>query len=341
VKIKNIIMKRGREETRLTRVVSLAMRPRNLKEMVGQEEMCREIRDQFKSGRVPHFFIIHGDVGCGKTTLARIIALALQCGKDMDDLDECDWSMYGKYEITEINAANKNGVDDVRALVEGMKYKPIAPSRVRVAILDEAHQLTAAAQNTLITETEDVSNYVFYIFCTSNVSKIIPALQRRAHMLVPKSLTTESVNALLLKVKMFLEIEDEFNLKELIEVLEINNVTTAGCVVQAAEKFFMGVPAHECVGTGNNSLNPKINSLSLCRAVAAGNYTNVCVLFADVTKNDVHALRACILGYLKTILLKTGRLQVAIAIKYLSENSDDSLPMFLASLCFACDQINK
>ncbi len=263
------------------------------------------------------------------------------------------------FEISEVNAANTNGVDDARALVESMRYKPIPPSRARVVILDEAHQLTNPAQNVLITETEDVSDHVYYIFCTSNISKIIPALQRRAYTIAPTPLNEENTLKLINKVKNHLMHDTELdaianhvvdknkfdnlmnlNVNEFAQTLIMNGVSSPGCVVQACEKFFAGVPSTECAVS--NSMNPKIDSIGICRAVAAGNWTTVRALYGIVTKTDVHTLRACILGYLKTILLKNGKIQVAIAIKYVSEyHLNDDATMFLSSLCFACDQINK
>src|SRR4051794_1808865 len=113
------------------RVLALSMRPKSLDELVGQDKMVECISNQFATGRMPHFYLISGPIGSGKTTFARILARDL----------------LHPAEIEEINAANKTGVDDVRALVDKMRYKPVHPKKNRVVILDEAHQLSNSAQN--------------------------------------------------------------------------------------------------------------------------------------------------------------------------------------------------
>jgi DNA polymerase III delta prime subunit len=322
------------------RVLALSLRPKYLKDLVGQTELIESLTVQLKSGRIPHFFILSGPVGCGKTTLARIIALILQLNRDdINELSDEDWSKYKAYDIKEINAANKNGVDDMRELVEGMKYRPMAPSNAKVVILDEAHQLTAAAQNALITETEDVSEFVYYIFCTSAINKIIPALLRRAYVVTPKPLSRIAIIELLEKAQEHIAIEME--IEDLINALVENEVTSPGLVLQAAEKFFCGIPAIECVTRMDAS---KFDSMAICRAVASGNWTTTAGLCKDVVKADTYMLRACIAGYLKAILLKSSGakgIKMANAIKCIADSqSDDSvcLPSFLAALFLACEQ---
>lgn len=323
------------------RVLALSMRPKYLKDLIGQTELIESLSVQLKSGRIPHFFILSGPVGCGKTTLARIIALSLQVNRtNFNDLTDEDWEKYKSFDINEINAANKNGVDDVRELVAGMKYHPMAPSKAKVVIMDEAHQLTTAAQNALITETEDVAEYVYYIFCTSAVNKIIPALMRRAYVITPKPLTREAIGNLLTKAGEKIGASENANVEELIDALIENEITSPGLVLQAAEKFFCGIPAIESVTRMDSS---KFDSMAICRAVASGNWATTAGLCKDVVKADTYMLRACVAGYLKAILLKSSgpkALKIANAIKCLADSQlDDSvcLPSFLAALFLACE----
>jgi DNA polymerase III delta prime subunit len=326
----------------IDRVLALSMRPKLLEDLVGQDGITSTLQAQFSTGRIPHFYIIHGPVGAGKTTLARILSLALQLDPSEDRLkiSERDWQEYKKYDIQEINAANRNGIDDIRSIVEMMKYKPMIPSRAKVVILDEAHQLTTAAQNALITETEDVLHTVYYIFCTSAINKIIPALQRRAYMITPKPLTEDDTLSLLQKAAELIGFDGE--VEPIHQALSMNSVTSPGLILQAAEKFFSGIPAYESVFNCESS---KVDTMAICRSVATGSWKETSALLKSVTKGDVSMVRNCLLGYLKTVLLKSvGSKAVAIAkaIQNIAESASDEnicLPAFLSSVCLGCEHI--
>lgn len=311
-----------------TRVLALSMRPNSLDDLIGQDTIIQSLNSQVSSGRIPHFFIIAGPVGTGKTTLAKIITK----------------KVIGAADTMEINAANKNGVDDIRELIEKMKFKPVFPSKHRVVVMDEAHQLTNSAQNALLTETEDVPNHVFYIFCTSALNKIIPALQRRAYIITPLPLKSEDVKNLVVKAKEFANAPDIAE-DSLVEQLEQMGITSPGLILQACERYFSGISAENSV---NNFLGEsKIDTLTFCRHLSSGNWKECCSILKDATKSDVPALRNSALGYMKSILLKTTgtkAVMISKAINHLSIDSiraDDGamLPLFVASVCLACDAL--
>jgi energy-coupling factor transporter ATP-binding protein EcfA2 len=326
-----------------SRVVSLAMRPRSLGEMVGQQDMVDAIRNQFASGRIPHFLIIGGPVGSGKTTLARILGLHIQLGdtKILRTLTEEDWRSYKRFHIEEINAANQTGVDYVRQLTESVRYKPLPPSKVKVLVLDEAHQLSNSAQNCLLTETEDVASHVFIIFCTSQVTKIIPGLRRRAYILQPKALDQAGTSELLEKAKSFVKYEGDVS--ELAKFLVAEGVVTPGLIVQAAERFFCGLSVSESI---NFAEMAKFDGLPLCRSLVAGDWSGCASHLRAISKGDVFALRSHALGYLKAVLLKTTgskaiALSNAVMIITKCNPTDDTtaLPSFIAAVCLACESL--
>ncbi|KAL0045583.1 hypothetical protein WJX82_010634 [Trebouxia sp. C0006] len=126
-----------------------------------------------------------------------------------------------------------------------MKYHPLPPSKAKVVILDEAHQLSNAAQNAMITETEDVADHVYYIFCTSAINKIIPALKRRAFIVHPKALSKSAIDELVTSAEEAANYQSDT--ESLRDALKNSDVTSPGLVLQATEKFFTGVTAEESV----------------------------------------------------------------------------------------------
>lgn len=333
------------QETAPDRVLALSMRPKSLNELVGQDALIETLNSQFLSNRIPHFFIISGFPGAGKTTLARIIAMILQSpnqfSESIKNLDDLPWKDYKKLDIHEINAANKNGIDDVRQIVEMMKYQPMAPSRAKIVILDEAHQLTTPAQNALLTETEDVAKHVYYIFCTSALTKILPALQRRAYIISPKPLSSDCVIELLAKAKERIGFTE--TICPLEEALKLHDIRSPGLVLQAAERFFSGMSAQDSVLS--SAENTSLDTMAICRAAAKGDWKICSNLMKDITKSDVVMMRSCLLGYMKTIILKSvgpKAINIAKAMQIIASAPLDeivALPAFISALCLACEKI--
>ncbi len=311
-------------------VLIKVLRPKNLEDIIGMRSVIKGIKEQFESKRIPHFFLLSGASGSGKTTISRILALMLQNADPEENL--------GKYDIREINASDKNGVDDMRALIESVKYKPMAPSISKVVILDECHQLTTAAQNVLLKITEDVPSYLYFIFSTTNASKIIEALKRRAYIINTKGLSDKDIGKLLERAAEEYETDKDYEpLKD--ELIELG-IDSPGLILQAAEKFFNGHKISECIMTGDTS---GIDTRKLCALISKGDWKGSAEILSFIKKDDVPMIRICVSAYMKTILLKKsgdGAIAMAKAIKCLNENYDD-LPCFLANVCIACSFLKQ
>lgn len=164
------------------KVLARKYRPTNFNGLIGQDPMVRVLRNAFESGRLAHAFILTGVRGVGKTTTARIIARALNCvgidGSGNATIDPCGAcepclaiTEDRLVDVLEMDAASRTGVDDIRELIEGVRYKPIS-SRYKVYIIDEVHMLSRNAFNALLKTLEEPPAHVKFIFATTEIRKV-------------------------------------------------------------------------------------------------------------------------------------------------------------------------
>ncbi|MDH3735341.1 MAG: DNA polymerase III subunit gamma/tau, partial [Gemmatimonadota bacterium] len=154
-------------------------RPRRFDELVGQDHVGATLRAAVGSGRVAHAYLFSGPRGVGKTTAARILAMALNCphregGEPCGTCESCEriWSGRASLDVVEIDAASHRGVDDARDLRERAMYAPTSDERYKIYILDEAHMLTRDAWNALLKILEEPPPRVVFAFATTEPQKI-------------------------------------------------------------------------------------------------------------------------------------------------------------------------
>ena len=161
------------------KVLARKYRPRTFEDLIGQNSMVKILSNAFSLNRIAHAFLFTGVRGVGKTTAARIVARGLNCLKDdsptISPCGVCSSCISAKndrhVDIVEIDAASHTGVDDVRELTEGVRYKP-AEGRYKIYIIDEVHMLSTQAFNALLKTLEEPPEHVKFIFCTTETKKI-------------------------------------------------------------------------------------------------------------------------------------------------------------------------
>jgi DNA polymerase III subunit gamma/tau len=164
------------------RVLARKYRPQSFADLIGQEPMVRTLTNAFRTGRIAQAYMLTGVRGVGKTTTARILARALNYsvpGKvdqptiDMDEMGEHDAAiMEGRHvDVIEMDAASHTGIDDIREIIEAVRYKP-AIARYKVYIIDEVHMLSKAAFNGLLKTLEEPPEHVKFIFATTEIRKV-------------------------------------------------------------------------------------------------------------------------------------------------------------------------
>ena len=164
------------------RVLARKYRPSNFDELIGQEALVRTLTNAFAQNRIAHAFMLTGVRGVGKTTTARIIARALNCigpdGKGGPTITPCGVcenciaiAADRHIDVLEMDAASRTGVDDVRELIEGVRYAP-GSARYKVYIVDEVHMLSKNAFNALLKTLEEPPPHVKFIFATTEIRKV-------------------------------------------------------------------------------------------------------------------------------------------------------------------------
>jgi len=187
------------------RVLARKYRPVNFDELIGQDAMVRTLSNAIETGRLAHAFILTGVRGVGKTTTARIIAKALNCiGKDGTGgptITPCGYCENCKsiaesrhVDVMEMDAASRTGVDDIREIIEGVRYASVS-ARFKIYIIDEVHMLSRNAFNALLKTLEEPPAHVKFIFATTEIRKVPVTVLSRCQRFDLRRISIEQLNS--------------------------------------------------------------------------------------------------------------------------------------------------
>lgn len=162
-------------------VLARKYRPRTFEDLIGQEAMVRTLTNAFATGRIAHAFMLTGVRGVGKTTTARLLARALNNETDVIDRPSLELSAHGRHDaaimagqhmdVMEMDAASHTGVNDIRDILESVRYAPVE-ARYKVYVLDEVHMLSTQAFNALLKTLEEPPPHAKFIFATTEIRKV-------------------------------------------------------------------------------------------------------------------------------------------------------------------------
>lgn len=187
------------------RVLARKYRPRNFDDLIGQEALVRTLKNAIESGRIAHAFMLTGIRGVGKTTTARIIAKALNyTGPDgtagpttgnTDDCEICKAITEDRHpDVFEMDAASRTGVDDIREILDGVRYAPTS-ARYKIYIIDEVHMLSKNAFNALLKTLEEPPPHVKFIFATTEIRKVPVTVLSRCQRFDLRRIDAETLGA--------------------------------------------------------------------------------------------------------------------------------------------------
>lgn len=175
-------------------------RPQTFAEIIGQEHIVQTLTNAISRGMISHAYLFSGPRGTGKTTIARLLAKAINCQnrkeKEFEPCNQCPSCleiMEGRsLDLIEIDAASHRGIDEVRELKEGIKFVPVK-SKYKVFIIDEAHQLTREAFNALLKTLEEPPAHAVFVLATTEIQKMLPTIISRCQRFDFRKLTLPEI----------------------------------------------------------------------------------------------------------------------------------------------------
>lgn len=208
-------------------------RPQNFDSVVGQKHITTTLKNAIKNNQLAHAFLFCGPRGVGKTTCARILAKTINCENLQPDGEACNkcnscksFNEGTSLNIHELDAASNNSVDDIRTLVEQVRFMPQA-GKYKVYIVDEVHMLSAAAFNAFLKTLEEPPPYAIFILATTEKHKIIPTILSRCQIFDFKRITTNDT------VEHLEEIVNKEHIKAEKSALQVIAQKSEGCMRDA------------------------------------------------------------------------------------------------------------
>ena len=265
-------------------------RPTKLSEVVGQDSAVQILKGMGKRDAIPHFILLTGPSGCGKTTIARILRNKLGCS----DVD-----------FTEMNAAQDRGIDMVRDIKNAVSHKPLA-GECRLWLIDEAAQLTVDAQAAFLKELEDIDDWVYFIFCTTDPQKLKPTIKTRATTIQLKSVGTKDLEKLVQRVA---KAETDHELSEDVVDLLVDAADGSPRKALVLLGEVIGLSSDKMVEALEKSV-PAAEAIELCRELiqAKSSWANIRKILNGIEGLDeqVEGIRWLVLSYMTSVLLKGG-----------------------------------
>lgn len=261
-------------------------RAKTFDEIVGNKDLISILqsivaREKKDPGKVSKVYLFHGKSGCGKTTIARLFARELGCHEQ---------------NILEVDVSDNRGIDAVREIKKGSRYKPLIGGDKKVYILDEIQGITSDAQQALLKTLEEPPGHVYFMLCTTQPEKLLETIRNRCKKLKVKPLSDKQMKKLILGIAK----------KEKIEISKkVANIIiqhAEGCPRQALDILdsTRGLSKKEMMkAIGDFTVQTPLEIINLCRAIIKGERWPVIRKFIDEIKDsDVENVRRQVLGYL-------------------------------------------
>lgn len=264
-------------------------RPEHLDQIVGNQDVIDYLKEalaeQVEEGTFPHVTLLHGPTGCGKTTIARIIARDLGCELEMD--------------FNEVDSSNFRGIDTVRHIIDNSRYKALSGG-IRVWLIDEVHGMTRDAQNALLKLLEDSPDDVYFILCTTDPMKLLKTVRGRCIELKVNPLNETQMRGLLRSIVK--SEEDKLTVTVYDQIIQ-DAMGLPRNAIQILEKVLKVEPDRR-LEFAKQTASEYSESIELCRALLSKpSWKEVRTILQGLKDQEPESVRRHVLGYAQSVLL--------------------------------------
>ena len=288
-------------------------RPESLDDMVGNEKTIKELENG------SHVFLMTGPAGCGKTTLARIMAKKVNAGP---------------LSIHEINSAENRGIDTAREIMEQMRFNPSDGDSI-VWILDEMHMITSAGQNALLKALEDTPEHCYFFLCTTNPEKLIAPLKTRCSIINVVPLKDEEMIYLLKRTARAEKIKIDSEVYE--RICEIAQGGSRKALKLLAKVLYLDSDEERLEVLKNEDSSESKEVKELCQLLMSGkaNWSSISKVLKNIDMTEAERVRQAIMGYMGAVLLN-GKSSAPIVSAMQAFSSADTYKNGKSAIIVAC-----
>jgi len=298
----------------------LKYRPTSWKEIRGNSEVVNTLSNMVQDiENCPHAFLLHGETGCGKTTIARIITGELGC-RGLD--------------VIEVDSADFRGIDRVREIRQQSQFKPLGGER-RAWIIDECHKMTNDAQNALLKILEDTPPHVYFILCTTDPQKLIKTIKGRCVQFQVHPLSDKLMRRLLIGI---IKKEEKDVEEEVIQQIVRDSFGLPRNAIQILEQVLNTSPEQQ-MEVAKQTAEQYSESIELCRALIKGeSWSRIAKILKGLKDQDPESIRRHVMGYAQSVLLGGESDQAA---RILEEFFEPFYNTGFPGLVYACYSVIK
>jgi DNA polymerase III subunit gamma/tau len=295
-------------------------RPGKWASVIGQASVIKSFQNMKKKGNIPHAILLSGPSGCGKTTIARILRKTLKCNK---------------HDYIEKNCADFRGIDTAREILARLSTAPMN-GESRIWCIDEAHKLTADAQNAFLKALEDTPDHVYFILCTTEPTKLITTIRTRCTEFKLKALSSTHITEVVKDIAMKEEIKKIFP-AVLDKIVEYSEGSARKALVLFNRIQYCSSKEEQLEALESSTDQESCFAIAQALFKRGVKWPVMAALLKEHQDVDPETVRYMILGYARTMLLANRNPNFALCV--ISNFEDDFYTSKKAGLAAACYRV--